>query len=69
MSRKQVGGDHYEKLAIQPVEYCRKNGMQGLESSVVRYVTRHQDKNGSEDIKKAIDCLKLILEYDYNEQT
>ena len=63
----QVGGDHYKKLAIQPAEYCRKNKMLALESSVVRYVTRHKDKNGAEDIKKAIHCLKIILDMDYPE--
>ena len=24
---KQVAGDHYKKLAIQPVEYCHRNGL------------------------------------------
>lgn len=64
----QVGGDHYKKLAIQPAVYCRLNKMQALESSVVRYVTRHQDKNGAEDIRKAIHCLEMILEMDYEHE-
>jgi len=64
----QVGGDHYKKLAIQPAVYCRANKMLGLESSVVRYVTRHKDKNGAEDIKKAIHCLQMILEMDYSDE-
>ncbi len=63
----QVGGDWYKSLAIQPVVFCRANKMGGLESSVVRYITRHKAKNGSDDIKKAIHCLELILELDYAE--
>jgi hypothetical protein len=35
------------------------------ESSVVRYVTRHREKNGREDIEKAIHCLQLLLEIEY----
>ncbi len=65
---KQVGGDWYKTLAIQPVEFCRKNKMGGLESSVVRYVTRHQAKDGRKDIEKAIHCLELILLMDYNDE-
>ena len=62
---KQVGGNHYKYMKIQPVEYCRANEMGGLESSVVRYVSRHKEKNGRIDIEKAIHCLELILELDY----
>lgn len=64
---KQEGGDHYKHLAIQPVEYCYRNAMLSLESSVVKYVTRHRFKNGEEDIKKAIHCLELLLDLEYGE--
>ena len=64
---KEVGGEWYKSMKIQPVEFCRANNMGGLESSVVRYVSRHKDKHGSEDIKKAIHCLELILALDYND--
>jgi hypothetical protein len=61
----QVGGKHYKALAIQPAEYCQRNRMPYCESSVVRYVTRHREKNGREDIEKAIHCLQLLLEIEY----
>lgn len=64
---RQVGGDWYKSLAIQPVTFCRANKMGGLESSVVRYVTRHKVKDGRKDLEKAIHCLELILELDYAE--
>jgi hypothetical protein len=28
-------------------------------------VTRHREKNGREDIEKAIHCLRLLLEIEY----
>jgi hypothetical protein len=65
-SEEQVGGGHYKVMKIQPMEFCRANGMLGMESSVVKYVSRHKNKNGAEDIKKAIHCLQLILEMDYD---
>lgn len=63
----QVGGDHYSKLAIQPVEYITRNGLGFVEGSVIKYVTRHKAKHGAEDIKKAIHFLNLLLELEYGE--
>lgn len=64
---KQAGGQHYKHLPIQPIEYCQKNGLGYCESNVVKYVTRHKDKNGKEDIEKAIHMLELLLELEYND--
>lgn len=60
--KKQVGGGHYKKLAIQPVEYITKNNLSFIEGSVVKYVTRWKDKNGVEDLKKAIHLLEILIE-------
>lgn len=64
---EQVAGRHYKGLAIQPAEYCQRNRLPYCESSVIRYVTRHREKNGREDIEKAIHCLRLLLEIEYPE--
>ncbi len=61
----QQGGSHYKSLSIQPVEYITKNSIPYLEGNVIKYVTRHQSKNGIEDIKKAIHYLQLIAELQY----
>ena len=65
--KNQVGGTHYKELAIQPAEYCQRNRLPYCESSVIRYVTRHREKNGRHDIEKAIHCLQLLLELEYPE--
>jgi len=65
-SKRQVGGDHYKKLAIQPAEYCYKNKLNNLESEAISYITRNRFKNGAEDIKKAIHSLEILLEYTNN---
>lgn len=62
---KQVGGGHYKGLVIQPVEYCHRNNLGFCESSVVKYVSRHKEKNGAQDIRKAIHFLELLLELEY----
>ena len=67
-SSQQVGGDHYCKMAIQPAEYAQLNNLNFIEGCVVKYVSRHRNKNGAEDIKKAIHFLNLLLEIEYNQQ-
>lgn len=65
--RKEVGGTHYEQMAIQPIEYIHANKLDFLEGSVIKYVSRHRRKNGKQDLEKAIDCLKLLIKYEYSD--
>ncbi len=57
----QVGGDHYSKLNIQPVEYIIANNLNYLQGNVIKYVTRYRDKNGIEDLKKAEHYLQMLM--------
>ena len=59
---KQVGGDHYSKLAIQPVEYINANKLTYLQGNVIKYVTRYKDKNGIEDLEKAKHYIDMLIE-------
>lgn len=61
----QEGGDHYKKMAIQPVEYIHANKLDYFEGNVIKYVTRHRTKKGAEDLRKAIHYLQMILEFEY----
>lgn len=62
----QVGGDHYKNLAIQPIEFTHKNKLDFLQGNIIKYTTRHKNKNGLEDIKKIIHYAKLIAKLDYD---
>ena len=67
--QEQVGGSHYKDLKVCPAYFICENKLLFAEGNVVKLVCRHQNKNKSEDIKKAIHYLKIILERDYpNEQ-
>ncbi len=47
----QVGGDHYKKCTIQPIEYIYANELDFFEGNIVKYVTRHRTKGeGAKDI-------------------
>jgi hypothetical protein len=61
-SSKQVGGNHYNSLPIQPATYCQVNGLRACESNIVKYATRWRDKGGLEDLKKIKHYVDLIIE-------
>lgn len=62
---KQVSGSHYKDQGIQPIVYIHANNLGFCEGNVVKYVTRHKEKNGRADIEKAIHYLELLLELEY----
>ena len=65
----QVGGDHYKKLAIQPIEYIHANKLGFCEGSVIKYVTRWRDKNGIADLEKAKHFIELLIELEKKEES
>jgi hypothetical protein len=65
---QQVGGDHYSKLAIQPIEYIHGNKIGFAEGNVIKYVTRWRDKGGIADLKKARHFLDLLIELENREE-
>ena len=67
-NEKQVGGDHYSKMAIQPLEFIYRNQIGGVESIALRYILRWRDKNGVEDLRKAIHTLEFLVELVEREQ-
>ena len=60
----QIGGDHYTKLAIQPMQYCMENGLDPLQHTIIKYVTRFRDKAGIEDLEKAKHCIDMLIEFE-----
>jgi hypothetical protein len=62
---KQVSGDHYKDMTIQPVDYIHKNGLSFLEGNVIKYITRHRTKGGRADVEKALHYCELLLQLEY----
>lgn len=53
----QVGGDHYKRHAIQPIdvmkEYLSDEAYEGfLTGNIIKYALRFQHKGGVEDLRK-----------------
>lgn len=66
---KQVGGNHYKKYNIQPVEFIMENNIGYMEGNVIKYVVRHKDKGGIADLEKAMHYLQMLIEHERNIET
>ena len=62
----QIDGEHYKKLAIQPIEYCFKNNLNCIQSKIVKYATRYKDKGGKVDLEKIKHLVDLLIEFEYS---
>jgi len=58
----QVGGNHYKKHAIQPIEYIMGNNLGFCEGNVVKYITRWRDKGGVKDLEKIKQYVDFLIE-------
>ena len=65
---KQIGGSHYLKYKIQPSKFVIENKLLFPEASVIKYIVRHQDKDGKQDLLKAIHFIEMIIERDYSDK-
>ena len=61
----QIGGGHYAKYKIQPTEFIHANNVPFIEGNIIKYVLRHKDKNGIEDLKKAKHYIDLLIQFQY----
>lgn len=61
---RQVGGDHYKKMPIQPMEYSMKNGLDACQHTAIKYITRFREKGGIADLEKAIHVVEMLIEFE-----
>jgi hypothetical protein len=58
---KQIGGNHYDKMKIQPITFIVDNEIPFIEGNIIKYVCRWKDKGGVEDLKKAKHYLDILI--------
>lgn len=56
---RQVGGDHYKGMKYQPVAFASKMRFNFIQGSILKYVSRYPQKNGVEDLAKAMHFCEL----------
>lgn len=60
---KQVGGKHYQNSPVQHWDWAQhKDYLVGL---ATKYLDRHKEKNGIEDVSKALHTIQKLVERDY----
>ena len=62
---RQEGGEHYKRYKIQPLEFIHANSLPYCEANIIKYICRHRDKNGLQDLLKARHYIDLIIELEY----
>ncbi|QHJ81276.1 MAG: hypothetical protein [Caudoviricetes sp.] len=60
----QVGGGHYKDMAIQPMEYSMKNGLDACQHTAIKYISRFRDKGGIQDLEKAKHCIDMLIQFE-----
>ena len=60
--KKQIGGNHYKKYKIQPVEFIIKNNIGFVEGNIIKYILRFKDKGGIADLEKAKHYIELLID-------
>ena len=63
---KQIDGDNYKGMKIQPAQFINENQLLFAEGNAIKYICRHKLKGKQKDIEKAIHYLEMILERDYD---
>ncbi len=66
--KKQIGGNHYASMIIQPSEFINKNNLPFAEGNAIKYLCRHKQKGQKQDLEKAIHYCQMAIDRDYPEE-
>ena len=54
---------HYARYKIEPTRFIAENKLDWFQGNIIKYVVRHGDKNGIEDLKKAQRYLAMYIDF------
>jgi hypothetical protein len=57
---KQIDGDHYIQMGLQPWEIIEKNDLDYWEGAALKYLLRWRKKDGLIDLKKIVHYIEHI---------
>ena len=63
----QQSGNHYKSGEIQPIEYSERNNLSMCQGNIVKYITRHKEKDGVDDLAKVVHYALLEALFVYGE--
>jgi hypothetical protein len=53
---------HYTSMKIQPIDFIVQNDLSFIEGNIVKYVARHKQKGGINDLLKAKHYLDMLMQ-------
>lgn len=59
---KQVGGEHYKSMVMQPLELITLIKCSFIQGCIIKYISRYKAKNGKQDIEKCIHYAQLAIQ-------
>lgn len=62
LTEVQHGGRHYKGMKIQPIEFGYVNRYDDCAFSVMKYISRHRNKDGALDLDKASHFVDLRVQ-------
>lgn len=65
---RQVGGNHYKRMAIQPWDFTLRNDLGHAEATAIEYIARWREKGGIEDLRKAIHWIEKKIEVELEKE-
>jgi len=65
---KQIGGNHYKSMPIQPMEFSMANEMDACQHTIIKYVSRFREKGGIQDLEKAKHVIDMLIEFEAKAQ-
>tara|TARA_R110000796_G_scaffold72391_3_gene163695 strand:- start:4525 stop:4809 length:285 start_codon:yes stop_codon:yes gene_type:complete len=54
--------NHYSRWKIEPSDFIMKNDIPWAEANAIKYIMRHDAKNGLEDLEKAKRYIDMAIE-------
>lgn len=62
----QVGGDHYKRLTIQPIEFIQENNFGFLQGCIIKRIARYNLPGGKglQDLQKIKHEIDLLIEFE-----
>ena len=60
--KNNINPDHYGNSGIDVIDFCQANNLDFMQGNVIKYVFRHKNKNGLEDLEKAKEYIDRMIE-------
>jgi hypothetical protein len=62
MQTDPIKPSHYSRWKIEPIEFIRANNLDFYRANIIKYIMRHDAKDGLKDLEKALQYLRWFID-------